>query len=191
MNPIKQWQPIAPDDPLYDRRLVVVLEPVGWSDIASEGYVVGAKDWHPLFQPDYLPHQMAKMGVFGDAYWGSPLGEQRRVMLPAEYTAPKSGVHYTNHRAKQAGAVNFHGRPASFPRDWWLDKGLIFSPDPLGWYEWYCWYSRGRRIKGYDAHQIRRWLSFVARTRKMLETTGHAGSAQALLHWASAPTERR
>ena len=189
---MRAWSPLAPSHGLYDPRLVQVEEPVAyWADEALDiGYVIGAKDWHPTFQPDYSPRQMALMGVFGDAYWGDALGQERAALLPASFTAPKEGKVYTNHRSAQAKRINYHGRPASFPRDWWLDKGLIFNYDPLGWYEWYCWYWLGRRVPHYDAHQIWRWRNFVTRTRAMYQTTGHAGSAQALLHWAAAPEER-
>lgn len=177
-----EWSPLTPDHALYDARLVPVEEHVHWDEPGLE--------WDPSFTPDYTPDQMAQMGVFGDAYWSDELGQERAAMLPATFTAPKSGTLHKNHRGKQAAEINYHGRPASFPRDWWLDKGLIFDYDPLGWYEWYCWYYLGRRVPGYDAHQIKRWRSFVVRTRKMLDKTGHAGSAQALLHWAAAPEEK-
>ena len=32
----------------------------------------------------------------------------------------------------------------------WIDKGWIFKEDPLGWFQWYCRYSNGRRIQNID-----------------------------------------
>lgn len=178
------WEPLTPSNPLYDQRLIRVVEPVSWDE--------GGLEWDPTFAPDYTPEQMARMGVFGDAYWTDDLGQERALLLPESFTRRKEplGPILTNHRSAAAGRINYHGRPASFGRDWWLDKRLIFSYDPLGWFEWYCWYTLGRRVPQYDTHQIKRWRSFVTRTRRMLETTGAAGSAQALLHWAASPEER-
>ena len=180
-RPRLQWQPLQPEDPLYDNRLLKV----GWD---AKWVHVGSSDWNPSFRPDYHPRQMATMGIFGDAYWGDALGQQRAAMLPEGYSKPKFGTHYTDHRGKQSARINYHGRTASKPREWWVEKGLIFDADPLGWHEWFCWYIRGRRIAPYDAHQIQRWRGFVTRARAQLAATGHLGYAQALLHWAAAPT---
>ena len=132
---------------------------------------------------------MAQMGIFGDAYWGGAAGAERLRMLQwaSSPIATRGGKAYTNIRGSQCRHINRFGRPASLDKDWWLDRGLICDLDPLGWYEWYCWYARGRRIDGYDEWQVGRWLNFKERHTAMYETSGRAaGHAQALLHWGIA-----
>ena len=147
--------------------------------------------WAGDFMPDYAPAHMVAMGVFGDAYFGGPEGDERwrglrRGGMPSR---TRGDTIYRNIRGAQTKRLNYHGRPASFHRDWWLDRSLIYSYDPLGWFEWYCWYCLGRRIDGYDRWQIDRWRNFKTRHGKMYEATPTAGHAQALLHWAIRPPE--
>jgi len=142
----------------------------------------GAQD-DARFCPDYQPQQMVLMGVFGDAYFGGKLGAERLALLPRRWWFTKSGVFYTNMRGRQCKEINYHGRPASLKRDWWLDKGLIVDIDPLGWFEWYCHYFLGRRVSQYDDWQIDRWLRFRGRQTRMYWARPTPGTAQALLHW--------
>lgn len=138
------------------------------------------------FEPDYTPQQMLDMGVFGGAYFAGELGAIRRQRLfdgVGFLTPPPTGERI---RGKKAAANNYFGKQASFERDWWLDRGLIFSCDPLGWFEWYCWHYAGRRVPGHDNHQIRRWLDFRRRQLAMYRARPSEGLAQALLHWGIA-----
>jgi hypothetical protein len=183
----KEWRPARPGDAAWDDRLVTSSsdEPVTWLDYKS---VVPAWTRPEAFAPDFDPDQMAKMGVFGDAYWGGLEGAERFAMLelklyPFVPTATRGDKFYTNHRGKQCARINHFGRPASLTRDWWLDRQLIHATDPLGWYEWYWWYTLGRRIPAYDAWQIGRWLRFKERHGQMYRSQPVAGQAQALLHW--------
>lgn len=139
--------------------------------------------WDTRFRPDYSPMRMMRMGIFGDAYWGDELGQRRMALLPQNVPFTYGGQHYANTRGSQAKRVNYYGRPASQTRQWWHDKRLIANLDPLGWFEWYCWYWLGRRVSVYDDWQIGRWLSFKSRHVPMYVTTGYPGNAQALLHW--------
>jgi hypothetical protein len=123
---------------------------------------------------------MMGMGVFGDSYWFGPIGEHRMAMLPQNY--PFARFEVTKHKP----SVNHFGRKSGLSKDWWLDRGLIFNADPLGFFEWFCWYWMGRRIDEYDDHQIQRWAGYRIRQRAMYAKTGHAGTAQALLHWGIA-----
>ena len=43
----------------------------------------------------------------------------------------------------------------------WQEKGWIFKQDPLGWFQWYCRFSNGRRILHIDEIQIKRWKNFT------------------------------
>ena len=125
------------------------------------------------------------MGVFGDAYFAHSRGYERRIMLASvgyeKFT--RSGTFGNSIRGVQCKDVNYFGRPASLPANWWLDRGLIYSYDPLGWFEWYCWYMVGRRIPIYDSWQINRWVKFRNRHLRMYKLRPGPGAAQALLHW--------
>ena len=172
-----RWQPCNRGQIGWDTRLLLApCADVYWADCQKPGQPFGPS-WNPRFMPAYSPIQMMSMGVFGDSYWHGPIGQHRMAMLPQNYPFARSDVG--SHRPSQ----NHFGKKSGLSKEWWLDRGLIFNADPLGWFEWYCWYWMGRRIDAYDDHQIKRWASFRIRQRAMYATTGHAGTAQALLHW--------
>lgn len=170
------YAPARPGDAAWDGMLMPcpTAEDVYWSP-----------DWEdPTFEPDYSPKEMARMGVFGDAYWGDNAGQERVALLGLHAEeCTRGGQHLLNPRGAQCAFVNYYGKAASLSRSWWLQQGIIWDADPLGWYEWYWWYHRGRRIPEYDARQIKRWRDFRTRQLRMYFVTRHAGTAQALLHW--------
>ena len=78
-------------------------------------------------------------------------------------------------------------------REHWIEKGWIFKEDPLGWFQWYCRFSNGRRISHIDEIQIKRWKNFrrhVLAIEKNCEK-GDLGcrkrQRQAILQWAYNP----
>ena len=82
---------------------------------------------------------------------------------------------------------------SGLPREEWIKKGWIFKEDPLGWFQWYCRYSNGRRIKGMDEVQIQRWLNFtrhvkaIAKNCEKNDLTCRRRQRQAILQWAYNP----
>ena len=81
-------------------------------------------------------------------------------------------------------------------REHWIKKGWIFKEDPLGWFQWYCRYTQGRRIPNIDEIQIKRWKNFrrhVIAIEKNCEK-GDLGcrkrQRQAILQWAYDPYKR-
>jgi hypothetical protein len=88
-------------------------------------------------------------------------------------------------------SLNFFGVDASLPLFFWRKKGWINEKyDPRGWFEWYCRYYMGRRIKEEDEKQIKRWSQMsrhIAQIRKNCRTGDFScrpRQRQALLHWA-------
>ena len=78
-------------------------------------------------------------------------------------------------------------------REHWIEKGWIFKEDPLGWFQWYCRFTNGRRISHMDEIQIKRWKNFrrhVLAIEKNCEK-GDLGcrkrQRQAILQWAYDP----
>ena len=132
---------------------------------------------------------MIKAGVFGNAYFGSCkddtkylLGKVRKSMLPHEWF---EGIELFD---KPKWSTALFAKKASMSRDWWLDRQLIADCDPLGWFEWYCWYYLGRRLPKEDQRQIDRWASYRKRQSAMLEARPTAvGLQQALFHWSVDP----
>ena len=74
-----------------------------------------------------------------------------------------------------------------------MQKGWIFKEDPLGWFQWYCRFSIGRRIPHIDKTQIKRWKNFrrhLIAIKKNCEPNDlfcRRKQRQAVLQWAYNP----
>ncbi len=138
------------------------------------------KDFDPEFKPDLTPKEMLALGVFSGKYM-----TDCREEFPAPWW--KS--------AKLAGEVrdkklNFFGVHASQSLSVWRENGWIHPDDPRGWFQWYCRYYMGRRIREEDARQIKRWKAMVRhvaglrRNCRVGDIFCRPRQRQALLHWA-------
>ena len=83
---------------------------------------------------------------------------------------------------------------AGLSRKEWISKGWIFNEDPLGWFQWYCRFTNGRRIPHIDEIQIKRWKAFggrhIAAIKKNCEESDlscRRKQRQAILQWAYDP----
>ena len=65
--------------------------------------------------------------------------------------------------ANVVGILNYFNIESGLSIDHWISKGWIFSEDPIGWFQWYCRYSIGRRLPDVDKVQIMRWKAFGPR----------------------------
>ena len=123
---------------------------------------------------------MLELGVFGGLYFAS---------IPEEFPAS----WFANAKLSQDGAthaeLNYFGVNASQPHALWQAKGWIHPQDPLGWFQWYCRYTLGRRSDD-DDRQIKRWLAMRRHIMQIKKNCcpGDLGcrprQRQALLHWA-------
>ena len=90
-------------------------------------------------------------------------------------------------------SINRFKVKAGLSREHWIEKGWIFKEDPLGWFQWYCRFSMGRRIPKVDITQIKRWKNFrrhVTAIEKNCEKgnlTCRRRQRQAILQWAYNP----
>jgi len=141
---------------------------------------------HEDFEPILSPMRMLELGIFGNSYFGSmkedtiyPLGRERALLMPQNRP-------FDTYEAfdKPNWKTALFKRKASSTREWWMERDLIADCDPLGQFEWYCWYWLGRRIPAEDNHQVKRWLNFRKRQSAMLESNRAVGLQQALLHWS-------
>ena len=139
------------------------------------------QNFHPDFKPQLSPKEMLELGVFGGKYMTDCLDE-----FPREWFKKAKLCHQFHDPA-----LNFFKVNASQPLSVWQRKGWIYQDDPRGWFQWYCRYFMGRRLKdGEDERQIKRWRFFrrhlvqVERNCMPGDLACRRVQRQALLHWA-------
>ena len=135
------------------------------------------------FSPELSPKEMLELGVFGGWYFGNDIDEY-----------PKSW--FKKAKKSENGfdvELNYFKIKSGQSRLEWQSKGWIFPEDPLGWFQWYCRFSKGRRIPHIDEIQIKRWKAFkrhVTAIKKNCEPGDihcRRKQRQAILQWAYNP----
>jgi len=140
------------------------------------------KDIYKIFKPEISPKKMLELGVFGGSYFGSKIKEY-----------PKSWLHKAKLSKNFDVNLNRFKVKSGLSREHWMEKGWIFKEDPLGWFQWYCRFSMGRRIPYIDKIQIKRWKNFkrhVIAINKNCEEGDlncRRKQRQAILQWAYNP----
>ena len=125
---------------------------------------------------------MLKLGVFGGSYFGLRIKEYPKSWFKNAKISAKFEVNLNRFRVK-----------SGMSKKQWLEKGWIFKEDPLGWFQWYCRFSIGRRIPHIDEIQIKRWKNFrrhVIAIKKNCESADmncRRRHRQAILQWAYNP----
>jgi len=139
-------------------------------------------DFYKLFKPQLTPKKMLELGVFGGSYFGLQIKEYPKSWFKNAKTSAKFEVNLNRFRVK-----------SGMSKKQWLEKGWIFKEDPLGWFQWYCRFSIGRRIPHIDEIQIKRWKNFrrhVIAIKKNCESADmncRRRQRQAILQWAYNP----
>lgn len=161
------------------RRIVTV------NDLMQQGYCylltepVG-RNFDPEFVPELTPREMLALGVFGGKYMTDCRGE-----FPASW--------FRGAKLSPSGrnpALNYFGVNASQPLSIWRRNGWLHPDDPRGWFQWYCRYHMGRRMREEDARQIKRWKAIrrhISQIRSHCEPGDpfcRPRQRQALLHWS-------
>ena len=103
-------------------------------------------DFYKIFKPELTPKRMMELGVFGGAYFGLNVKEY-----------PKSWFKNVKLSKNFDVDLNRFKVVSGLSREHWIEKGWIFKEDPLGWFQWYCRFTNGRRIPQMDEIQIKRW----------------------------------
>ena len=140
------------------------------------------KDIYKIFNPELSPKKMLELGVFGGAYFGLNVKEYPKSWFVNAKISKNFDVNLNRFKAK-----------SGLSRKEWQEKGWIFKQDPLGWFQWYCRFSNGRRIPQIDEIQIKRWKNFnrhVAAIKKNCESIDlncRRKQRQAILQWAYNP----
>ena len=141
-----------------------------------------SEDFYKLFKPQLTPKKMFELGVFGGSYFGKKIKEFPKSWYQNAKLSKKFDVNKNRFRVA-----------AGLSRKDWLEKGWIFKEDPLGWFQWYCRFSNGRRIPHIDEIQIKRWRAFkrhVSAIKKNCEPGNiycRKKQRQAVLQWAYNP----
>ena len=109
-----------------------------------------SEDFYKLFKPQLTPKKMLELGVFGGAYFGLSIKEYPKSWFINAKISKNFDVNLNRFKVK-----------SGLSRKEWQEKGWIFKQDPLGWFQWYCRFSNGRRILHIDEIQIKRWKNFT------------------------------
>ena len=140
------------------------------------------EDFYKLFKPQLTPKKMLEFGVFGGSYFGLKIKEYPESWFKNAKISKNFNVDLNRFKVK-----------SGLSRQEWMEKGWIFKEDPLGWFQWYCRYSMGRRIEYIDRIQIKRWKNFkrhVIAIKKNCESADincRRRQRQAILQWAYNP----
>ena len=135
------------------------------------------------FEPQLTPKEMLKLGIFGGYYF-----EGKHNEYPKDW--------FKNAKLSNKGYdinLNCFKINSGLSRTEWKKSGWITKEDPLGWFQWYCRYSNGRRIKGMDEVQIQRWLNFTRHVKAIIKNCDkndlscRRRQRQAILQWAYDP----
>ena len=140
------------------------------------------KNIYKIFKPELSPKKMLELGVFGGSYFGLNIKEYPKSWFVNAKISKNFDVNLNRFKVK-----------SGLSRKHWMEKGWIFKEDPLGWFQWYCRFSNGRRIPHIDEIQIKRWRNFrrhVAAIKKNcepLDLNCRRKQRQAILQWAFSP----
>mgnify|MGYP007063401915 FL=1 len=139
-------------------------------------------DIYKIFKPQLSPKRMLELGVFGGSYFGLKIKEYPSAWFKKAKISKNFDVSLNRFKVK-----------SGLSRKEWIKKGWIFKEDPLGWFQWYCRFTMGRRIPNIDKIQIKRWKNF---TRHVMAIKKHCEEnelscrrrqRQAILQWAYNP----
>ena len=139
-------------------------------------------DFYKVFKPELTPKQMLELGVFGGSYFGKKIKEFPKSWFKKAKISKNFDVNLNRFKVK-----------SGLSREYWIKKGWIFKEDPLGWFQWYCRFSMGRRLPNIDEIQIKRWKNFrrhVVAIQKNCEKNNlfcRKKQRQAILQWAYNP----
>ena len=140
------------------------------------------EDYYKLCRPQLTPKKMLELGVFGGSYFGLNIREYPKTWFKNAKISKNFDANLNRFKVK-----------SGLSRKEWQEKGWIFKQDPLGWFQWYCRFSNGRRIPHVDEIQIKRWKNFrrhvvaIKKNCEPLDLNCRRKQRQAILQWAYNP----
>ncbi|MDC0163449.1 hypothetical protein OAI48_01175 [Candidatus Pelagibacter sp.] len=139
-------------------------------------------DFYKIFEPQLTPKQMLELGVFGGSYFDNKIDEFPKSWFKNAKISKNFDINLNRFKVK-----------SGLSRDHWIKKGWIYKEDPLGWFQWYCRFSMGRRIPHIDKVQIKRWKNFIRHVKAIKKNcekkdlSCRRKQRQAILQWAYNP----
>lgn len=127
-------------------------------------------DDYPEFRPNLTPEQVIKFGSFGGTYYreikssitNKEYKDRHKKYFSESFLKKyKPEKYLTKSFDKYDKTVNKYNVKCGQTLEQWEKNKWIKEHDPYGWFEWYCNFHKGRRIKGEDERQIKRWLNFA------------------------------
>ena len=140
------------------------------------------KDIYKIFKPELSPKKMLELGVFGGSYFGLNIKEYPKSWFVNAKISKNFDINLNRFKVK-----------SGLSRKHWIEKGWIFKEDPLGWFQWYCRFSNGRRVPHIDEIQIKRWKNFrrhvvaIKKNCEPIDLNCRRKQRQAILQWAYSP----
>ena len=140
------------------------------------------ENFYIFFKPQLTPKKMLELGVFGGSYFGLNIREYPKTWFKNAKISKNFDANLNRFKVK-----------SGLSRKEWQEKGWIFKQDPLGWFQWYCRFSNGRRIPHIDEIQIKRWKNFrrhvvaIKKNCEPLDLNCRRRQRQAILQWAYNP----
>ena len=124
---------------------------------------------YPEFQPNLSPKEIIKLGSFGGTYFRDIKSKVTNKEYKKRYKKYFTEEFLKKNKPKLLLSKPFNEYDKNVNKykvkcgqklEEWEKSKWITQHDPYGWFEWYCNFFKGRRIKGEDERQIKRWLNF-------------------------------
>tara|TARA_B100001057_G_C22497379_1_gene812610 strand:- start:110 stop:697 length:588 start_codon:yes stop_codon:yes gene_type:complete len=160
---------------------------------------------YPNFKPNITPKEILQAGSFGGTYFRDIYSSVTKKKYKGKKVIeefPKDwfeGLDIDKYiiSSDYDKSINKYKVKCGSSLEDWEKKNWITEHDPYGWFQWYCRFYMGRRIKEEDDRQISRWLGlgrFKNRLYGMIERKKGIESLnditispvirQVLHHWA-------
>jgi len=129
---------------------------------------------YEMFKPNLSPVDVLKMGSFGGTYFrpiysnvtNKNYKNRYTKCLPKQFLDSMSKEEIKNKLARPFEeydvSINKYKVKCGQKLEQWENKNWITKNDPYGWFEWYCNFFNGRRIKEEDERQIKRWQNLAS-----------------------------
>ena len=144
------------------------------------------KNLGDIMKKALTPRRMLELGVFSGKYLNDCKDEFPTEWFERAKMSSQGDDNLNCFKVKSGQSLKI-----------WREKGWVIGPDVRGWFQWWCRYYIGRRIKDVDEKQIKRWISFkrhAVQVEKSAKRKGRVGDPsfrtkqrQALLQWAYDP----